>query len=287
VADSPARAASDRKSRAHHARSGHRQQAASIGADLVRQTWAASPFAKSSPTDPVTELNLAVERAMRALAWHSPGPRSRREGASSGRSPVGWITRSVDGTVNLWGFQSSQSPAATLRGSRGGRRGRRLACGGVRASVGTGARRDGAGCVPSSVVELGQALVAAGFDYSSEAAGQEPIYIREVPLPAAATSAASAPPPCISAGSPVAGSTPTTSATASAGTTPPACIAEEAGATVVRPSPDNGDRCWPPARASSAALACDLNRGPGRAGGSVLGAWPSCAHPARVAQAPP
>jgi myo-inositol-1(or 4)-monophosphatase len=202
---------------------------------------------KSSPTDPVTELDLAVEQVIREhLASRTPGASflGEEEGARGGESTVGWILDPIDGTVNLTYDVPliAVSLAATLRGE--------VVAGAVvdvwqhevySAAAGGGARRDGARIEPSSVAELGQALVATGFDYSSEVREAEARTFARV-LPAARDIR------CF-------GSSALHLCWVACGRLDAyyqrdskrwdyaagALIAHEAGATVMRPSPDNGE----------------------------------------------
>jgi myo-inositol-1(or 4)-monophosphatase len=224
-------------------------ETASIGADLVRQARGRrdSIRTKSSPTDPVTELDLAVEQVIRAhLADRTPGASflGEEEGASGGDSPVGWILDPIDGTVNLTYDVPliAVSLAATLHGE--------VVAGAVvdvwhgevySAALGSGARRDGERIAPSFVPELGQALVATGFDYSSEGRASEAATFARV-LPAARDircfGSAALHLCWVACGRLDAyyqrDSKPWDYAAG-------ALIAEEAGARVVRPSPGNGE----------------------------------------------
>ncbi len=59
---------------------------------------------KSTATDPVTSLDLASERAVRAvLLGRTPDASilGEEDGAASGSSDVGWVIDPIDGTVNL------------------------------------------------------------------------------------------------------------------------------------------------------------------------------------------
>ena len=81
-------------------------EAASEGAQLVRASAGqlGTVTAKSTPTDPVTALDVATERAIRAvLARRTPGSSvlGEEDGASDGSSGIGWIVDPIDGTVNL------------------------------------------------------------------------------------------------------------------------------------------------------------------------------------------
>jgi myo-inositol-1(or 4)-monophosphatase len=165
-------------------------EAAAAGAALVRETAGGrgSLRTKSSPTDPVTALDLAVESAIRdELSRRTPGASflGEEEGARAGDSPVGWILDPIDGTVNLTYDVPliAVSLAATLEGE--------VVAGAVvdvwhhaiyRASRGGGASRDGISIAPSAVSELAQALVATGFAYSSDGrAAQVDSFARVLP----------------------------------------------------------------------------------------------------------
>jgi myo-inositol-1(or 4)-monophosphatase len=150
-------------------------EAAAQGAALVRDAAGRLGVigTKSSPTDPVTALDLAVEEVVRKhVEARTPGASFLGEeaGAIDGSSAVGWILDPIDGTVNLTYDVPliAVSLAATLDGE--------VVAGAVvdvwheevfSASKGGGARLDGRAIVPSGVRELAQALVATGFAYSS------------------------------------------------------------------------------------------------------------------------
>jgi len=145
---------------------------------------------KSSPTDPVTALDLAVEQVVREhVARRTPGSSflGEEEGARPGDSSLGWILDPIDGTVNLTYDVPliAVSLAATVHGE--------VVAGAVvdvwrdevfSAAAGSGARRDAESIAPSSVRELSQALVATGFDYSSDGRAAEVVGFGRV-LPAA------------------------------------------------------------------------------------------------------
>ncbi len=81
-------------------------EAASEGAQLVRASAGdlGTVTAKSTPTDPVTSLDVAAEREIRAvLARRAPGSSMLGEesGETDGSSGIGWIVDPIDGTVNL------------------------------------------------------------------------------------------------------------------------------------------------------------------------------------------
>lgn len=132
-----------------------------------------SVHTKSSPTDPVTALDVEVEQVVRRfLANETPGASFLGEEAGSrrGESALGWILDPIDGTVNLtYDLPAiSVSLAATMDGE--------VVAGAVvdiwrdevfAASLGGGARRDGERIGPSSVEDLASALVATGFAYTS------------------------------------------------------------------------------------------------------------------------
>ena len=76
---------------------------------------------KSTPTDPVTSLDLESERAVRAvLAERTPNATilGEEDGVASGSSDIGWVIDPIDGTVNLTYDLPvmSVSVAATLDG---------------------------------------------------------------------------------------------------------------------------------------------------------------------------
>jgi myo-inositol-1(or 4)-monophosphatase len=129
---------------------------------------------KSSPTDPVTALDLEVERVIREhLGRLTPGASFLGEegGDRQGESSLGWILDPIDGTVNLMYDLPviSVSLAATVDGT--------IVAGVVvdvwrhevfGAARGTGARLDGLPIRPSGVATLGEALVATGFAYAAD-----------------------------------------------------------------------------------------------------------------------
>lgn len=146
-----------------------------LAAELVRAEAGGSAVAgtKSSPTDVVTETDLAAEKLIRReLEQRCPGSSIVGEelAETNGSNGVGWIVDPIDGTVNfaydLPVF--SVSIAATIGG--------RVVAGAVAdvirgetfsAAVGAGARRDGVGIEPSPVDEPSQALVLTGFSYDA------------------------------------------------------------------------------------------------------------------------
>ncbi len=151
-------------------------EAAARGADVIRTAAGAlgSIGTKSSPTDPVTALDLAVEQVVREhLARRTPGASFLGEegGAHIGDSALGWILDPIDGTVNLTYDVPfiGVSLAATIDGV--------VVAGAVvdvwqdetySAASQRGARRAGVAISPSDSQELGQALVATGFEYSAQ-----------------------------------------------------------------------------------------------------------------------
>jgi myo-inositol-1(or 4)-monophosphatase len=151
-------------------------EAALRGAATIREAAGdlGSIHLKSSPTDPVTALDVRVEQAVREhLARLTPNASFLGEegGDRRGDSALGWILDPIDGTVNLtYDLPAiAVSLAATVDG--------RVVAGAVvdvwheevfGAGLGAGARRDGAVVTPSSVAELSGALVATGFSYTAE-----------------------------------------------------------------------------------------------------------------------
>ena len=81
-------------------------EAATDGADTIRAAAGdlGSVRTKSSPTDPVTSLDIEVERVIReALAERTSGASvlGEEDGDIGGTSAVGWVVDPIDGTVNL------------------------------------------------------------------------------------------------------------------------------------------------------------------------------------------
>jgi myo-inositol-1(or 4)-monophosphatase len=162
------------------------------GARLIREAAGklGSVRMKSSPTDPVTALDVEVEQAIRESLQHrTPGASflGEEHGDSEGKSPLGWVLDPIDGTVNLTYDLPvvGVSLAATVDGE--------VVAGAVAdvlrneifsASAGLGARRDGSTIGPTAVVSLADALVATGFAYSADRRARETEWFRRV-LPAA------------------------------------------------------------------------------------------------------
>jgi myo-inositol-1(or 4)-monophosphatase len=151
-------------------------EAASRGAATIRAAAGrlGSIHMKSSPTDPVTALDLAVEQVIREhLARRTPGASflGEEEGDRRGDTSLGWILDPIDGTVNLTYDVPiiGVSLAATMDGE--------VVAGAVvdvwrdevyGASLRSGARQDGSTIAPSTVDRLSGALVATGFAYTAE-----------------------------------------------------------------------------------------------------------------------
>ncbi len=167
-------------------------EAASAGARTVRVAAGelGAIRTKSSPTDPVTSLDLAAERAIRTvLAERSPGSTvlGEEHGQSGGSSGVGWIVDPIDGTVNLTYDLPvmSVSVAATLAG--------RVVAGAVvdvlrpevfSAHLNGGARLDGRRLQVSGATDLARSLIGTGFAYTPEGRAREAAVLARV-LPAA------------------------------------------------------------------------------------------------------
>jgi len=201
--------------------------AAAAGAEVIRAAAGRSDVigTKSTPTDPVTALNIAVEQTIRDhIQRLTPGAGflGEEEGRRAGASTLGWILDPIDGTVNLTYRIPllAVSLAATISG--------RVVAGVVidpwreevfSASRGRGARVGGSPIVTSTVQRLSEALVGP-VSRTPRTAG------RGRPRPSGgscrrpATCAASDRRLCTCAGWPTADSTPTTSATCRPGTTP-------------------------------------------------------------------
>lgn len=149
---------------------------AELGAALVRESVgrAAAAGTKSSPTDVVTHTDLASERLIREeLLIRCPGSSIVGEELADevGNNNIGWIVDPIDGTVNfLYDLPVvSVSIAATIHGQ--------VVAGAVvdilraetfTATVGEGARRDGAAVSCSTPSGLSQSLVGTGFAYEAD-----------------------------------------------------------------------------------------------------------------------
>jgi len=145
---------------------------------------------KSSPTDPVTSLDIEVEGVIReVLAERTPGASvlGEEDGDVGGLSAVGWVVDPIDGTVNfIYDLPVvGVSLAATVAGV--------VVAGAVvdvrrdevfSAAAGAGARRDGAGIAVSDAGNLAESLIGTGFDYSAGRRATEATYLGRV-LPAA------------------------------------------------------------------------------------------------------
>lgn len=154
---------------------------AALAAEYVGERAGGSRVAgtKSSPTDVVTETDLAAEKLIRReLEQRCPGSSIVGEELddTSGSTSVGWVVDPIDGTVNfaydLPVF--SVSLAATIDGQ--------VVAGAVAdvirgevfsAAAGAGARRDGNPITPSVVDHLGQSLILTGFSYDAAIRAKE------------------------------------------------------------------------------------------------------------------
>jgi fructose-1,6-bisphosphatase/inositol monophosphatase family enzyme len=166
-------------------------EAASEGARVVHAAAGdlGTVQSKSTPTDPVTSLDIAAERAIRTvLSARAPDSSVLGEegGATGGTSNVGWVVDPIDGTVNLtYGLPvMSVSVAATIENE--------VVAGAVvdilrgdvfSAAGGAGARLDGSAIEPSPRTELAASLIGTGFSYLPEGRAAEAGYLARV-LPA-------------------------------------------------------------------------------------------------------
>ena len=155
--------------------------AASEGARVVRDAAGdmGTVRSKTTPTDPVTSLDIAAERAIRlVLATRAPDSTVLGEegGEVSGTSGIGWVVDPIDGTVNLtYGLPvMSVSVAATIDDA--------VVAGAVvdilggdvfSAAHGAGARLDGSVIEPSATTELAASLIGTGFSYTPEGRAAE------------------------------------------------------------------------------------------------------------------
>jgi myo-inositol-1(or 4)-monophosphatase len=166
-------------------------EAAEAGAGLVRVSLGdhGAVSLKSTPTDPVTDLDVSVEQRIRSVLTRlAPDSTVLGEegGEVSGSSEIGWVVDPIDGTVNLTYDLPvmSVSIAATRDGE--------TVAGAVvdihRAEVfsaarGEGARRDGVPISPSPKDELAESLIGTGFSYTPQGRATEAEYLARV-LPA-------------------------------------------------------------------------------------------------------
>jgi myo-inositol-1(or 4)-monophosphatase len=167
-------------------------EAASTAAHAIRaETGAIRAIRmKSTPTDPVTHLDLEAERIIRkVLAERTPDASvlGEEDGGSSTSSGIGWVIDPIDGTVNLtYGLPiTSVSIGATMDG--------KVVAGCVvdimrgeafSASAGRGARMDSVPIGVTQADELAASLIATGFDYSAEGRVLEAEHFARI-LPAA------------------------------------------------------------------------------------------------------
>jgi myo-inositol-1(or 4)-monophosphatase len=167
-------------------------EAAGEGARVIRAAAGdlGTVRTKSTPTDPVTSLDLASERAIRAVIERRTPNASvvgEEDGVVAGSSDVGWVIDPIDGTVNLTYDLPvmSVSVAATLGGQ--------VVAGSVvdvlrgdvySANRGGGARRGGSSISASEVHEIADSLVGTGFAYTPAGRADEAVYLHRV-LPAA------------------------------------------------------------------------------------------------------
>jgi myo-inositol-1(or 4)-monophosphatase len=129
---------------------------------------------KSSPTDVVTQTDLRAEELVRRLLREelpASGVLGEEGGTTGGAARLQWVIDPLDGTINfLYGVPLfAVSIAAAVDGQ--------VVAGAVidvlreelfSAHLGGGARRDGKPIVVSSASSLPDALVATGFSYQSE-----------------------------------------------------------------------------------------------------------------------
>ena len=150
-------------------------EVAQIAAEFVRSNHGSAVAAatKSTPTDVVTETDLASETLIRnELTARCPGSAIMGEeyADSVGHNQISWIVDPIDGTVNfLYGLPVvSVSIAATIHGQ--------TVAGAVTdmlngttysATIGSGARRDGLPIHVSQPPSLADALIGTGFAYDA------------------------------------------------------------------------------------------------------------------------
>ncbi len=166
-------------------------EAAVEGAEVVRTAAGdlGTISTKSTPTDPVTSLDIASEQAIRAvLAKRTPDASVLGEeaGGERGSSGVGWVIDPIDGTVNLTYDLPvmSVSIAATLGGETVAGAVVDVLRGDVfSAARNGGARLDGEAIAPSAATTLSASLIGTGFSYTPEGRAAEAAYLARI-LPA-------------------------------------------------------------------------------------------------------
>lgn len=166
-------------------------EAATQGARVVREAARdlGTIRTKSTPTDPVTSLDIATEKAIRkVLVERTPDASVLGEEADEvqGTSGIGWVIDPIDGTVNLTYDLPvmSVSIAATIAGETVAGAVVDVLRGDVfSASTGAGARLDGVDIAPSSSDQLSASLIGTGFSYTPEGRAREAEYLVRV-LPA-------------------------------------------------------------------------------------------------------
>lgn len=138
--------------------------------------------AKTTPTDPVSEADLASQRAIRALlAERRPqdGVLAEEEGADqAGSSGLRWVVDPLDGTVNfLYGLPQWSVTVAVCdqHGTLAGVIHAPVSGETFSAVRGELPRRNGAELdwLGDAAPELGKALVATGFAYASEVRAEQ------------------------------------------------------------------------------------------------------------------
>lgn len=167
-------------------------QAALVGAAFIRGAAGdlGTVDTKSTPTDPVTSLDIGTEAAIRkVLAERTPDASVIGEEAQTveGTSGIGWIIDPIDGTVNLTYDLPvmSVSIAATIDGETAAGAVVDVLRGDVfSASVAEGARCNGDAISPTSASALSASLIGTGFMYTPEGRAMEAEYVTRV-LPAA------------------------------------------------------------------------------------------------------
>jgi len=167
-------------------------EAASAAARAIRaETGAIRAIrTKSTPTDPVTHLDLEAERVIRGvLVQRTPDASilGEEDGDTTGSSAIGWVIDPIDGTVNLtYGLPViSVSVAGTIDGT--------VVAGCVvdilrdevfSASAAAGARLDASPIAVTGADDLAASLIGTGFAYSSEGRALEAEYFSHI-LPVA------------------------------------------------------------------------------------------------------
>jgi myo-inositol-1(or 4)-monophosphatase len=141
--------------------------------------------AKSTPTDLVSEADLAAEAAIRAvLARRRPGDAILgEEGGETGSGELRWVVDPLDGTTNFLFGVPQFAVSIAVQDGEGGLAG--VVLDPVRgecfaATRGGPATLDGVPFTQASGDDLGRALVATGFGYDADVRARQAVVVSRV-----------------------------------------------------------------------------------------------------------